>query len=188
MDTLMFGGVGLFFILFGLLLTKKHSDFILKGIKISGRVIDVVDKVHISRGTFGQITEQSTIKAPVVEYKYKKSYKFEAEVDVRSYNLTQGSVVEVIINPLKPKTAKLSIGAKESTMIFKLMIGLGIFSCGIGAINFNPNDFNFHFLNDPFTLAIVIITIVYVYLKLWPILRVLPFMPIYHENAVEVDK
>ena len=188
MDTLMFGGGGIFFILFGLFLSKRHSEFILKGIKINGRVIDVVDKVNITRGAFGQITDQQNIKAPVVQYEYKKQYKFQAEIDVRSHNLTQGSAVEVIINPLKPKTAKLGIGAKIDTLIFKLMIGLGVFSCGIGAILFNSNDFNFHLFTDPFTLAIVIITIIFIYLKLWPMLRILPFLPIYHENAVEVDK
>lgn len=177
MDTLMFGGGGLFFILLGLFLIKKHRDFVSHCIKVDGRVIDIVTKV----------TNRYRFQAPIVQYKYNKNYKFQAEVDAGSHNLTHGSMVKVLINPRQPKTAKLGIGAKESAIVFYLMIGLGVFSLMIGVMLFNPNEFNVDFLYDPLTLAIVAISVIFLYLKLWPMLTILPNTPIYSENAVEVE-
>lgn len=184
----MFGGVGIFFVILGLFLLKKHRNFVSQCITVEGKVIDIVDKQYITRGSFGQVTKRRIIKTPIVLYKYHKRYKFQAEIDARYHNLSLDSVVEVLINPLRPRTAKLRIGATENTTAFYIMIGLGVFSSIIGVVLFNPNEFNLDFLYTPFALGIITVTIVFLYLKLWPLLSILPHAPIYTENAEEIKE
>lgn len=187
MDTLMFGGVGLLFTIFGLFFMKKHRDFIANCIKVDGTVIDIVDKTYITRNISGQVTKQRSYKVPLVQYRYKKLYQFQADVDVSTHKLARDTRVEVMINPFKPKTAKLTIGAQESMIAFRIMIVVGVFSIIIGAVQFNPREFNLDFLYNPLTLAIITFSIIFLYLKLGPILSILPNTPIYTENAVEVE-
>lgn len=186
MGSLMFCGGGLFFIILGLFLIKKHRSFVSNCIKLEGRVTDIVDEVYTRRGSFGQVTDRRKIKTPIVQYKYNRLYQFKAGIDARSHNLTHDSKVEVLINPLQPKTAKLSMGAQDNAMVFYSMVVSGLFILVLGIIQFNPNEFNIDFLYDPLLLAIVTVSIIFLYFKLWPVLSILPNAPIYSENAEEV--
>jgi len=187
MDTLMFGGVGMFFLILGLFLNKKHRNFVAHCIKVDGRVIGIVDKVYKSRGAFGRVVDGRTVREPIVQYRYNKLYKFQAEIDAKTHDLAHDSKLEVLINPAHPRTAKLSLTAHNNIIVFRMMMVAGLFSMIIGAITFNPNELNFDFLYDPVTVAVIIITIIFLYLKLAPVLRALPHTPIYPENAVEVE-
>lgn len=186
MDTVFFGGVGLFFVLLGLYLLKKHREFVSNCIKVEGKVTAVVEKIYKTRGSFGQIIERRRINVPVVVYRYHRLYRFNAELDADVHKLVTGARVEVLINPFKPKTAKLSIGAHQGVLVFRLMVGLGLFIASIGVYLFNPNEFSLDFLNDPFIIIMLVVLAVFFYLKLWPMLSLLPNMPIYTENAEEV--
>ncbi len=188
MDTIMFTGGGLFFIFLGLFLRKKHQQFMASSIIVNGKIVDIVEKVNISRNTFGGIEDKRIIWTPIVQYKYNKLYEFQSEVDANSHGLKKQSNVDVLIDPLKPKVAKLTVGAKDSSMLMLIMIGLGSFLSIIGLILFNPNDFDIGSLTEPFPLLVTVFAGTFFYVKIWPILSMFAVADIYTENAKEVEE
>lgn len=186
MDTILFAGVGLFFIYLGLMLNHKHKKFVANSIEIDGRIVSIIDRVNRTRGNFGQVTDINTIKAPLVQYRYGLLYEFEAELDTSTHDLGVGSSVVVLIDPLRPKTAKLQLAATQSTWMFKIMIGLGTFACILGAIQYKPIHFDLSFFEHPFMLIFICIVAFTFYTKVLPTLRLLKYAPIYQDNAREV--
>lgn len=188
MDMIIFSGAGCFLIVLAALLIKKHKCFVAESIEVEGEVIDVVERLHTTRGAMGGVEEQRLLKHPIVEYRYNKSYKFQSDMDVSKEAVKVGSRVTVRINPLHPKAAKLDLSLKNNTLLFMLMIGLGVFFIGIGAIQFKPSDFsNLSLFDDWFTLGFVVVGGIYLYIKLSPIFSLLKHNSIYAENAEEVD-
>lgn len=188
MDTVMFTGGGLLFVWLGFFLRRKHQQFMSRCITINGKIIDIVEKVNIRRNATGAINGKRTIQVPVIEYKYNKRYQFQSEVDANQHGIKKGEKVEVVIDPLKPKVAKLMLAAKDNTMLFWLMIGLGTFLSIIGLIQFNPKDFDIDLLANPFTIAVIIFSAIFFYLKVLPLLQMMAFADIYTENAKQMDE
>lgn len=183
----MFLGGGLLFVFLGFFLIKKHQDFMNKCITVNGVITDIVEKVNITRNSLGGVEDRKVVHTPIIQYKHNKLYEFQSEIDANSHYLKKGANVEVLINPLKPKAAKLLIGAKENTMIFKLMIGLGGFLSIIGLALFEPNELSFDFLERPITLIAIIFSLGFLYFKVLPMLSLLAGADIYTENAKEVE-
>ena len=187
MDTIIFSGIGCLLVLFAVVLIKKHKHFIAHSIVVDGEIINIVDRAHTTRGTLGGVKEQRILKVPVVRYRYNRFYQFESDTDISQEDLTVGSSVSVRINPLKPKSAKLDIGLKQSNLVFTVMIGLGLFFIIMGAMQFSSNDFDLSLFDDWFTLGFVLAGGIYLYIKLSPLLSFLKHSPIYTENAEEVE-
>ena len=188
MDTILFSGVGCGLILLAIFLMKKHKHFMSHSIEVEGKIIDVVERLHTTRTAMGGVEDKQLLKHPVVQYRYNKSYQFQSDMDVSKEDVKVGSSVTVRINPLQPKAAKLDISLKSNTLMFMLMIGLGVFLIGIGAVQFKPSDFsNLSLFDDWFTLAFVVVGGIYLYIKLSPMFGFLKYGAIYTENAEEVE-
>ena len=188
MDTILFSVFGFGFIFFAIVLMKKHKHFMAHSIEVEGEIVDIIERLHTTRGAMGGIEDQSLRKHPVVEYRYNKSYRFQSDMDVRTESVKIGSRVIVRINPLEPKAAKLVMSLKNNTWFFKLMIGLGIFLIGIGAAQFEPSDFsNLSLFEDWATVGFIVIGGIYLYVKVRPLFSFLKYGSIYTENAEEVE-
>ena len=188
MDTILFSGVGCGLIVLAIILIKKHKHFMSHSIEVEGEIVDIVERLHTTRTAMGGVEDQRLLKHPVVKYRYNKSYKFQSDMDVSKETVKVGSRVTVRIDPLQPKAAKLDISLKSNTLLFILMIGLGVFLIGIGAVQFKPSDFNnVSLFDDWVTLGFVVVGGIYLYVKLGPLFGFLKYGSIYTENAEEVD-
>ncbi len=187
MDTIIFLGGGLLFVLLGFFLRKKHQDFMSKCITVNGVITDIVEKINITRNSLGGVEDRKVVHTPIVQYKYNKLYEFQSEIDANSHYLKKSANVEVLIDPLKPKVAKLLLGANENTLFFKIIIGIGSFLSIIGTALFNPNDFSLDFIADPVMLLIITAVLGFLYFKALPIITMISMADIYTENAKEVE-
>lgn len=188
MDTILFSGVGCGLIFFAVFLMKKHKYFMSHSIVLEGEVIDIVERLHTTQNAIGGVEDQRLLKHPVVKYRYNKSYKFQSDIDVSNEAVKVGSRVTVRIDPMQPKAAKLEMSLKSFSLMFTLMIGLGVFFIGIGAVQFKPSDFtNVSLFDNWFMLIFVVVGGAYLYIKLSPIYSLLKYNSIYTENAEEVD-
>jgi len=183
MDTILFSGVGCGLIFFALFLMKKHKHFMSHSIEVEGEIIDIVERLHTTQNS------QRLLKHPVVKYRYNKSYKFQSDMDVSKEAVKVGSRVTVRIDPMQPKAAKLDMSLKSNSLMFILMIGLGVFLIGIGAVQFKPSDFtNLSLFDDWVTLGFIVVGGIYLYVKLGPLFSFLKYNSIYTENAEEYVK
>jgi len=188
MDTFLFSGVGVGFILLAIFLIKKHKHFMESSIEVQGEIVDIIEKTHITRNTFGHVEDKKLFKHPVVKYRYHRFYQFQSDIDVSREDLSVGSSVSVRINPLKPTTAKLEIGLNNNMLFFWLMIGLGLFLIGIGAVQFKPSDYtNLSLFDNWLALGFILVGGIYLYIKIGPILSLMRYNSIYSENAKELD-
>ena len=188
MDTILFSGVGCGLIVLAVILIKKHKHFMFHSIEVEGEIVDIVERLHTTQNAMGGVEERRLLKHPVVKYRYNKNYKFQSDIDASEEDVKVGSRVTVRINPLEPKAAKLEISLKSHTLMFMLMIGLGVFFIGIGAIQFKPSDFsNISLFDNWFTLGFVVAGGIYLYIKVLPIFSLMKYNSIYTENAEEVD-
>lgn len=188
MDTILFSGVGCGLIFLAFFLMKKHKHFMSHSTEVEGEIIDFVEKWHTTRTAMGGVEDQRLLKHPVVKYRYNKSYKFQSDMDVTKEAVKIGSRVTVRIDPMQPKAAKLDMSLKSNSLMFILMIGLGVFLIGIGSVQFKPSDFtNLSLFDDWVTLGFVVMGGFYLYVKLGPLFSFLKYNSIYTENAEEVD-
>ncbi len=187
MDTIIFSGVGVAIISFAIFLLKKHNYFMSKSIEVPGEIVDIVERLHTTRGAMGGVSKQRLLRVPVVRYRYNKSYQFQSDIDITQKGLAIGSSVMVRIDPLRPKAAKLSVGLSDNSLFFKLMMGLGVFFIILGGVQYDPNDFNVVLFDNWFTLAFIVFGGIYLYIKLSPMFGFLKYNPLYLENAEEVD-
>lgn len=187
MDTILFSGVGVLLVLFAMALIKKHKQFVANSVEVPGEVIDIVQTYQVNRD--GEGGARSRVRqVPVVKYRYNRFYKFQSDIDIARKGVTIGSPVTVRIDPFKPKTAKLELGLANHVMLFRLMIGLGIFFIIIGAVQYEPRDFDLDHFNNWVPLAFMVFGGIYLYFKLSPLIGFLKHNPIYTENAEELDE
>jgi len=80
-------------------------------IEVQGEVVDIIEKMHTSRGNFSGASQQRLRRHLVVKYRYNRFYQFESDMDVAD-GLNVGSTIAVRVNPMQPKAAKLSVSLK----------------------------------------------------------------------------
>ena len=177
--------IGLFCLLFGVVVQDKHQHFIRRSNKVFGRVV-----AHsLSSESYTLQDSSCAEKAfvyPIVEYDYGKTYRFIAEVEFDINVLSVGDAIEVYVDKLNPKIAKLKRGTSQTESIMRIFLVLGVIFSAIGLYIFDLHDITQLINGEKLYLIISIALFSYVGAKLTPILKLAFTTPIYHENAFEV--
>ena len=182
--------VGLFCLLFGVVIQDKYQHFLRRSNKVFGRIVRLNTtndySLEDNKVVVNSTGSEPSGVFPVIEYDYGKTYRFLAEVEYESGALAVGDAIEVYVDKLNPKIAKLKQGTSMTEIIMRISLAIGVVLSAIGLYIFELNDITQLINGEKFYLLVSIALFSYVGAKLTPILKLALTSPIYHENAFEV--
>ncbi|MCP5334232.1 MAG: hypothetical protein H7A08_00905 [Oceanospirillaceae bacterium] len=174
---------GLFFIGIAYLGKRIRKNFLSESTIVPGVVVDIKEEMQKSTNRGARI-----FFLPIIEYKVKSKLRFKAELDATQHKIKIGDSVEVLVSKSNYKIAKLKGSTEELFLILNIMLFLGIGACAVGIHLFNPSDFSFSFIKDPFTVSVIVLGVVFFGMKAAPVVRMFFDHGLnYIENAYEVD-
>ncbi|WP_448547158.1 DUF3592 domain-containing protein [Thalassotalea fusca] len=179
--------VGLFCLLFGVVVQDKHQHFLRRSNKVFGRVVGYSSIENITSVLKHPEESPKTYSLPIVEYEYGKTYRFIADEEYERENFVVGEAIEVYVDKLNPKIAKLKQGTSQTETIMRIFLAIGVIFCAFGLYIFDLHDITQLINGEKFYLLVSVALFSYVGAKLTPILRLAFTSPIYHENAFEVS-
>jgi len=188
MTTLIAGTMGLFFLFLGLTLFRQHKKFLRKCIRVQGTIVEINEWFHTKRGMLGNQRRNLTPKNyPIVQYRYNgQNYEYQADTDVNPVFMPKGTSLTVLIEPMRPKAAKLEMGMKVDKILFSIFTFLGLISLLVAIIDFDLASF-VKDMYDPFFIVIAISFAIFVFVYLGPMLKEMKRSSIYPERANKVD-
>mgnify|MGYP000677853964 CR=1 FL=1 len=180
--------VGLFCLLFGVVVQDKHQHFLRRSNKVFGRIVGFSAIENITTVLKHPDEIPKNYSLPIIEYDYGKTYRFIADEEYEHESFTVGEAIEVYVDKLNPRIAKLKQGTSQTEVIMRLSLALGVIFCAFGLYIFDLHDITQLINGEIFYLVVSVALFSYVGAKLTPLLKLAFTSPIYHENAFEVSE
>ena len=188
MTTLIAGTVGLFFLYIGLALLRKHKEFSRNSIRLQGNIIEINKRLHTENGRFGNKRRHLTPRMyPTVQYRYNgKNYQYQADTEINPVVMPKGTLLTVLIEPMRPRAPQLEIGMKNGKFLFGIFAFIGLICLFVAAIDFDLTSFVKEITN-PFVIVIAIFIVIFAYFEIAPMLKEMNQTKIYPEHAKEIE-